>query len=116
MSLPNSSESSQDRSAKLNDHLADMLEYLAPGASKALKAELVPDATTSTLSDADSDRPRSKADPSYRLISYLEVDYVGIKTNMKQFMQRYKTAGGYMPTKEENLYAILDAEGKVRKA
>lgn len=101
------------RPAKLIDCFAGMLDFLTPGdprTSQALHAAFLPHLTPSALPSTQTDRPPRVVDPFHRLRTHLEASCERSRKDMKLFMERYERAGGYMPTREEKLCAILEAE------
>ena len=54
--------------------------------------------------------PRMTVDPFYDLRKFVEAHNADDRKDMALFMERYERAGGYTPTTEEKLLAILGAE------
>ncbi|KAH6637626.1 hypothetical protein C7974DRAFT_374297 [Boeremia exigua] len=106
---------------KLPDRFARMLDFLGQEGREgrdAMQATLLarmapisrPDSPLQMPTPTRPDRPRRAVDPFYNLRTYLEANHARSRKDMVQFMERYESAGGYMPTTEERLSAILDAE------
>jgi hypothetical protein len=63
-------------------------------------------------SSAPPPEPQITVDAFHPIRSSLEADYLHSKATMADFMKRYEEAGGYRPTTNEKLCAMLDAQRK----
>ncbi|KZM22647.1 uncharacterized protein EKO05_0009692 [Ascochyta rabiei] len=102
------------------DRFSNMLSFLSHDSSNAsqtaLTALLNPiDCTSpsepesSTLPAPQPTRPREAVDPFYSTRAYLETKCAAERADMVCFIERYSRAGGYQPTADEKLLAMLRA-------
>ena len=96
---------------------ADMLEFLTQGRqhiARNLQDELLaqssPDPSTSPPSE-----PQMTVDAFHSIRSSLKADYSHSKAAMMGFMERYEEAGGYRPTTNGKLRAMLAAHEERRE-
>ena len=54
-------------------------------------------------------------DQFYDLRKFVEAHYADVRKNMALFMERYERVGGYTPTTEKKLLAMLGAEEEERR-
>ncbi|KAG9204702.1 hypothetical protein G6514_000486 [Epicoccum nigrum] len=94
---------------------ANMLEVLTQGRqhiARMLQDELLAH-SSSDPSTLPPFNPRESVDVFHPISSSLEADYLHSKAAMVEFMERYEKAGGYRPTTNKKLRAMLAAHDKV---
>jgi hypothetical protein len=93
---------------------ANMLEFLTQGRqhiAQMLQDKLLAHASPDP-SSAPPPEPPMTVDAFHSIRSNLQADSLHSKAAMAKFMKRYEEAGGYKPTTNEKLCAMLDAQRK----
>lgn len=93
---------------------ANMLEFLTQDRqhiAQMLQDKLLAHASPDP-SSAPPPEPRITVNAFHSIRSSLEADYLHSKAAIADFMKRYEEAGGYRPTTNEKLCAMLDAQRK----